>query len=301
MSLHEDLLKPYVPSGFEPFWREITEEAFAAPLDWGRKPQSEQHSDHHQIETFSFRGIDGQTRYGWLALPPQTQVPGFVWLAPYSRWSMLPNKYGARPGYASISFNFHGESAFHQEEYTPARGYFADGALDRQTWVFRRMYQDSVIITRLFESLNEVDSSRIVSMGMSQGGGMSIWLGAWCKLIKAVVADEPFLGAMPFVLTAKAFRYPLKELADLAFTNSDSEQRVRATLSYFDTLNQAAFCEVPTRVTLGLKDPAVKPDQVRAIYEALPGKRELEELDWGHDWHPQMITGAEQFLNSVFR
>lgn len=301
MSDHADLLKPYVPPGFEPFWRETTEQAFAAPLDWQRNEQSEFKSDSHSIEIFSFRGIDGATRHGWLASPDLEIAPGMIWLAPYSRWSILPNEYGTRAGMASISFNFHGESAFHREDYSPSRGYFAEGALDKNTWIFRRMYQDALIVTRLFESLPQVKSDQLTAAGMSQGGGMAIWLGAWCKLIKAVVADEPFLGAMPFVLTAKAFRYPLKELTDLAFSSPENESKVRETLSYFDTLNQAAFCERPTRVTLGLKDPAVKPDQVRAIYEALPGKRQIEEIDWGHDWHPRMIEGAAEFLSTIFR
>jgi cephalosporin-C deacetylase len=300
MSYESDLLKPYVPPGFEAFWRDNTAEAMSAELDFEFAEQSIFDPADHIVRTFQFRGIDGATRFGWVALPKEAETaPGMIWLAPYSRWSMIPNTYGTRKGMASISFNFHGESAFHHEDYTPARGYMGDGIESRETWVFRRMYQDSVIVGRILASLDEVDDTRLISAGMSQGGGLAIWLGAWVDYVKAVVADEPFLAGVPWILDAKYFRYPLKEMTDIAFSSSEMEKTVRETLSYFDTVNQAAFCEKPTRVTLGLKDPSVRPAQVHAVYETLPGKKVIEELDWGHDWHPRMIEGAEEFLRDI--
>lgn len=292
-----ELLKPYVPEGFAEFWKETVAEAEAVPLHFDLAPQDDYRSPEHSIELLKFRGIKGQTLHGWVALPDQPS-PGFLWIPPYSRWSMLPNEYGVRPGLASISLNFFGESAFHREDYTPARGYFADGVNDPHTWEFRRMFQDAVILARIFAELPGIDRERIFGFGMSQGGGIAIWLGAWFKMIRAVVADEPFLGGMPWVLTGSAHRFPLKELTDYAEQSPENDSAVRRTLSYFDTLNHATRCEVPTRLTLGLKDPAVRPQQVRAIYDALPGDKDLEEIDWGHDWHPRMIEGAQEFLTA---
>jgi len=300
MSSESDLLKPYVPPGFEPFWREATAEAMDAALEFEFFEQSDFAPADHLVREFSFRGIDGATRYGWVALPHGVEVaPGMLWLAPYSRWSMLPNEYGTRKGLASISFNFHGESAFHREDYTPERGYMADGIESRESWVFRRMFQDAVIVGRIFGSLPEVDESRLFAAGMSQGGGLAIWMGAWVDYVKAVVADEPFLAGVPWILDAKYFRYPLKEMTDIAFSSPEMEKVVRQTLSYFDTINQSAFCEKPTRLTVGLKDPSVRPAQVHAVYEALPGRKVIEEIDWGHDWHPRMIEGAAEFLREI--
>lgn len=300
MSYESELLKPYVPPGFESFWRETTQMALDAPLDVSFLEQGEYSPPHHHVRVLKFRGIDGEIRCGWVATPMEMEVaPGFLWLAPYSRWSIPPNEYGTRRGMASISFNFHGEGPFHREDYTPERGYMAQGIEDRDSWVFRRMYQDAVILGRIFAELPEVDGARIAAKGMSQGGGLAIWMGAWVPYIKAVVADEPFLAGVPWILDAKYFRYPLKELTDVAFSSSEREKQVREALGFYDTVNQSAFCEVPTRVTLGLKDPSVRPPQVRAVYETLPGVKDLEELDWGHDWHPRMIEGAAEFLEKI--
>ncbi len=290
-------LTPYLPEDFSEFWQETVAEANAAPLDFHRSMTDTGRSDTHIVEEFSFRSITGDTLHGWIARPPEARkAPSFLWVPPYSRWSMQPNEYGTRPGYVSLSFNFFGESAFHEEVYHPSRGYFAQGAGRPETWVFRTMFQNLVMAARFLSAQVEVDEQRIAAMGMSQGAGLSIWLGAWCPLIKAVCADMPFLGGMPWVFSHDIHRYPLKELTDYMDQIPLGREWVMHTLSYYDTINQATQCKVPTLVTLGLKDPAVKPEQARAVYEALPGDKNLVELDWGHDWHPSMIERNQAWL-----
>jgi cephalosporin-C deacetylase len=73
-------------------------------------------------------------------------------------------------------------------------------------------------------------------------------------------------------------------------------ERVLNTIAYFDTMHQATHCRVPTLVSLGEKDPAARPENVEAIYAALPGKKRLVRYDWGHDWHPAMIETNRAWL-----
>jgi cephalosporin-C deacetylase len=287
-----------LPDDFRDFWHETVEEARSAPLDMHRAFRREAEHDTHHVETFSFRGIQGETVHGWIAVPDERygRVPGFLWLAPYGQESVLPNQYGTRPGFVSLSFNFHGNEAFHQEKYTPRRGYFAHGADDPHEWVFRRMFQNAYLAARLLQAMTEVDETRLACMGMSQGAGISIWMGAWCPLIRAVVADMPFLGNVRETLGRAAYRYPLKELADFMEQIPLGKERVRETLRYFDTMHQASACYVPTQISLGEKDPAVRPENALAIYDALPGPKNLIRYDWGHDWHPDMVYNNLKWL-----
>jgi cephalosporin-C deacetylase len=293
-----DGLTPYVPEDFDAFWAEALAEALAAPLDFRRKPQGDKQRDGMEIEVISFRSISGSTLHGWIAYPEGARrCPSFLWIPPYSRWSMMPNEYGTREGFCSLSFNFFGEAPFHEEVYTPERGYMADGAFEPSEFVFRRMAQDAVIAFRVLEAQLEVDEDRIGSMGMSQGGGMSIWLAAMLpKRVKAVVADMPFFGGLPWVFSKPVMRYPLRELADVMNSVSLGKERVLYTLSYFDTMNWATRCTVPTLVTAGLKDPAVRTQQVEAIFEALAGEKEMVSIDWGHDLHPSMVERNRDWL-----
>ncbi|RYG31182.1 hypothetical protein EON81_23465 [bacterium] len=163
------------------------------------------------------------------------------------------------------------------------------------------MFQDAVIAARVLQAQVEADEDRIGAMGMSQGGGMAIWLGAHLPLIRAVCADMPFLGSIASTLTGTIYRYPLKELKDFMDRIPVGEQRVNNTISYFDTVNQASRCEKPTQVSVGLKDPACRPDTVRAIYDALPASKRLVTYDWGHDWHPDMVEKNAEWLNENLR
>ncbi len=297
-------LAPYLPEDFDSFWAQTYQEALQVRLDYHRSLTNDfdfqgdgtRDEGRWMVETIDFQGMTGRVN-GWIAYPTGARrLPGFLWVPPYGRESLLPNAYGTREGFVSMSLNFHDESAFHQEKYQVSRGYFAQGAEDPETWVFRRMFQDAVIATRVLQAQLEVDEDQIAAMGMSQGAGMSIWLGAHCPIIKAVCADMPFLSGIHHTIMQTVYRYPLKEIRDYMDMITLGEARVLNTLSYFDTMNQATRCRVPTLVSMGLKDPACRPNSVQATFDALPGEKKLEVYDWGHDWHPDMVQNNRDWL-----
>jgi cephalosporin-C deacetylase len=226
-------------------------------------------------------------------------MPAFSWIPAYGRESHLPDEYGTREGFVSMSFNFHGHAAFHKEEYEPARGYFSEGVADPNTWIFRRMAMDCLVAMRVLAAQAEVDEDRLASAGLSQGGGMAIWTGAHSPLVKRVVADLPFLSDMGNTLGKDVYRYPLKELTDYAASSGIGMDAVLRTISYFDTKHQATRLTKPVLVSLGEKDPAVKPSSVRSVYEALASEdKRLIEYPTGHDWNPGMIEANREFLAS---
>lgn len=284
---------PYeLPEDYDSFWAEATEEAMAAPLSIDRAFVSDFDREGFRVHSFRFRGVDGATRHGWTARPmgyEGADLPGFLWVPPYGRESRLPDAYGTRPGLVSMSLSFHGEGAYHQEKYTVARGYFAEGAEDPYVWIFRRMYMDAVVVGRLLGETTGVDGARLGVMGMSQGAGIALWLGAFSGLFRAVCADMPFFGDPPSLLDAPVLRYPQKELKDFADLVPLGRERLLASAAYFDTAHAASRCRIPTLVSLGQKDPACRPDTVRRVYESLPGEKRLIEYAGGHDWDPGMV------------
>lgn len=294
--------QPYVPEDFDAFWHEAVEEQRAEPLDYHRSLRNEYESAGHIVETLTFRGMHGSTLQGWLAYPEGARrCRAFVWVPPYGRESLLPNAYGTREEFTSLSFNFFGHEPFHQEVYAKERGYFAEGADRPETWIFRTMLQNAMIAARVLQAQIEADEDQIGCMGMSQGGGISIWMGAWCPIIRAVCADMPFLGAMRDTLSREVYRYPLKELTDFADSIPIGLPRVQHTVSYFDTLNMATRCRVPTLVSLGEKDPSCRPPVVESIFDALPGTKQLVRYEIGHDWHPDMVENNRIWLAEHLR
>lgn len=286
------------PEDLGQFWSEVWQEASAVPLDYRRSPSEREFGTGHVVERIDFVSVGGHRVSGWLACAPGARRErAFVWIPPYGRESLLPNAYGTRKGFVSMSLNLHGEDAFHQEKYRIERGYFADGAGEPGTWIFRRMIQHVMVALRVLRAQSEADEDRLAVMGMSQGAGMSIWAGAACPFVKAVCSDMPFLSGIGHTLGRSAYRYPLKELADFIETEPVGEARVGFTLSYFDTSHVAALVNVPTQVSLGEKDPACRPDSVELAYNALatPEQR-LIRYTGGHDWDPAMVQNNAEWL-----
>jgi cephalosporin-C deacetylase len=87
-------------------------------------------------------------------------------------------------------------------------------------------------------------------------------------------------------------------VTDFAETLPGGMEAVLRTIAYFDTVNQATRVRKPTLVSLGLRDPAVRPDTVRAVYRALPSEKKLVEYESGHDWNPKMIEADRDWITT---
>jgi cephalosporin-C deacetylase-like acetyl esterase len=86
-------------------------------------------------------------------------------------------------------------------------------------------------------------------------------------------------------------------MTDFAETIPLGMERVMHTVSYFDTAHQATRMKLPALVSLGEKDPAVKPASVRAVFDAIAAEdKRLIEYPTGHDWNPGMIEANREFL-----
>lgn len=291
-SFHDDLFQPYLPEDFDDFWSETWEETNSVHVDFTRGNKNIYRLHGFTVNSFDFRGIKGNKLYGWIAIPGESpeSMPAFLWIPPYGREGSLPNPYTTRSGFVSLSFNLHGLPAFHREGYEPGRGYFAQGISDPHTWVFREIAQNGLLAIRALSAQPETDESRIGAMGISQGGGIALWLSWLSSYIRVAAADLPFLAAMREVFSKKIYRYPLKEVVDYMELHSLDKETVLRTLSYFDTVNHASKIDVPVQISYGRKDPACKPENVRAIYDALKCEKKLIVYEGGHDYDPAMIS-----------
>ena len=116
----------------------------------------------------------------------------------------------------------------------------------------------------------DVDASRIIVFGGSQGGGLSLLTAAIDKRIDAVVATVP------------------------AFCNNASRKdshiaHVSRTMSYYDAALAAKFIEVPALIGVGFIDGTCRPTNVYSAYNNIKGLKRIENFyKMGHgappDW-----------------
>lgn len=291
-------LAPEIPEDFDAFWAETTNEALSSKLEFRRLRAAPVSREGFQIELIDFRSASGEMMHGWLAIPKPRigKAPCFLWLPAYGRASHLPDEYSTRDGMVSMSFNMLGEDAFHTETYEISRGYFTEGIEDPHTWIFRKLFQDAIMAIRVLRAQIEADEDRLAVAGFSQGGGIAIWCAAHSPHVRAAVADMPFLCGMEATLRKPVYRYPLKEVTDFARTIPLGIERVLYTMSYYDTINQATRVKVPTQVAYGLKDPASRPEHVKAAYDAIPAAKRLVEYPGGHDWDAMMVNANKEWM-----
>ncbi len=295
------LKRPSPPPDFEAFWREVVAESDALPLIYERVHQPSDDTLTHQVFRLRWQGADGKGREGWYAVPrtPSTEKRvGLLYLPGYGIGTTPINENTAFDRFVTLSPNLHGYSVEPNIPYSPEHGYFTQGIESPRTYVYRRIMLDCLLAVRVLNAQPEVDSSRIVAAGLSQGGGLAVMLGAWCPLVRVVVAELPALTYWEYLLNATAWRYPIKEFADYMQATGHRPETLLQTLQYFDTVNHAPFVCVPVQLSLALKDPGIRAPVVFSLYDALPHpKRLLIYEDLGHDWSPEMHIRLQEWVD----
>ena len=144
---------------------------------------------------------------------------------------------------------------------------------NRDGFYMKNIYLDAVRAMDVIAMLPEVDPSRIVTFGQSQGGALSVVASAFSGLSQKCYVSEPSycclhnrldLGSGVFG-AAKDFlrRYP--ELTDAALD----------TLTYFDINNIVSFLNVPTDFCLALADPVCLPEFVYSAYAHINAPKQI--------------------------
>lgn len=294
------LLKvPNPPSDFEPFWRAVVAEADVLPIQYERVHFAEDDLPTHQVERLRWLGCDGRGREGWFAIPRavKSPAPAVLYLPGYGVSTVPINENTAFEQCITFSINLHGYSVVPNVPYSPELGYFTQGIELPQTYVYRRIMLDCLLAMRVLVSQPEVDSARVGVAGLSQGGGLGVMMGAWCRLVRAVVAELPALTYWEYLIQRVAWRYPMKEFQDYMERTGASLEALLTTLQYYDTVHHAPYVSVPVQVSLAMKDPGIRVPVVFSLYDALRVPKRLliyEEL--GHDWSPAMRPRLEEWI-----
>lgn len=270
------------PANFDSFWQNTLAEARSFPLnprfepvDYGLKT----------VECFDviFNGFGGQPIKGWLLLPHHRKepLPCVVEYIGYGGGRGLPYNWlsWSAAGYAHLVMDTRGQGSGWQTGDTPDPepngsnphhpGYMTKGILDPHTYYYRRLFTDGVRALETAKSHTAVDADNIILTGGSQGGGITIAVGALLsEEITAVLPDVPFLCHYRRA-TEISDAYPYQEITRYCRVHRDKIETVFNTLSYFDGVNFASRITAPALFSVGLMDPVCPPSTVYAAYNHL--------------------------------
>ena len=275
-----------VPADFDAFWDRTISESREFPLGAVFEPV-----DNYLavIDTFdvTFAGYGGSPVKGWLHLPANreagTRLPAVVQYAGYSGGRGLANQdtKWAQAGYAHFIMDTRGQG------YGGAVGDTADphpsagdvayaglmtrGAGSREDYYYRRVYVDAFRAVEAAQAHPDVDASRIVVAGVSQGGGITVAVaGLTAGRLDGVIAalpDVPFLQDFPRAVDITP-RGPYSEIAAFLGRHRGRYEPMLAVLNYFDGVNLGRAATVPALFSAAQMDDICPPSTVFASYNA---------------------------------
>ncbi|MBP3396892.1 MAG: acetylxylan esterase [Clostridia bacterium] len=169
------------------------------------------------------------------------------------------------------------------------------GVLDKNEFYMKNIYLDAVRAMDVIATLPEVDPTRIVTYGGSQGGALSITASALSgKSIKCYTNETSYccihrrveLGSRIFATTKEFLKnYP---------HHTDA---VMETVSYFDVNNMVSLLKVPTAFCLGLADDVCLPEFVYSAYTHAECEKTLMIVPFTPHTTPKPFT---EFMHREF-
>ncbi|WP_255771325.1 acetylxylan esterase [Pseudarthrobacter sulfonivorans] len=274
------------PADLQDFWDATIEEARTYALG----ATFEQVQNHLTvIDTFdvTFAGFGGAPIKGWLHLPANraagSRLPVVVQYIGYSGGRGLVNQdtKWAQAGYAHFIMDTRGQGFGGIVGDTPDphpsagdvayAGLMTRGAASREDYYYRRVYVDAFRAVEAAQSHPEVDPSRVVLNGISQGGGIAVAVaGLVAGRLDGVIAtlpDVPFLQDFPRSIDI-AQRGPYPEIAAFLGRHRDRYEPMLAVLNYFDGVNLARAATAPALYSVALMDDVCPPSTVFGSFNA---------------------------------
>ncbi len=152
----------------------------------------------------------------------------------------------------------------------PSGGFMTRGIDDPHDYYYRRVFTDAVRAVDAARTLPQVDADRVAVTGGSQGGGIALAAAGLSRGLVATMPDVPFLCHFERAV-GMTDRDPYQEIVRYLSVHRDAQERVFATLAYFDGVNFAKRADAAALFSVALLDPICPPSTVYAAYNHYAG------------------------------
>jgi len=289
------------PAGFDDYWRSVAAALARLPRIFHlRRVLSE---SGRAVTTYkvSFSGLEGSRYYGWFCAPAEGErLPAVFVLPTYGSHDPGPPRAFAEKGFCALAVNLRGERV---GKRTYLRGdYIADGVRSPHAYAYRDIVVGCLRGLDFLRSRPEVDASRIGLYGISQGGGLALFLAGLDPDIRAVRADAPFLCDWPTILAVG--HWPADAILRKMRRAGERQAVIRRTLAYFDVAGVADRIKATCSVGVGLLDRTCPAAGVIAAFNGIAAEKEMRVFpDMGHatppdyeqrfDWFQRHLAAPE--------
>lgn len=240
----------------------------------------------------TYDGYDHTKIHGWYLLPKfvdnQDKIPCIVCYHGFTGSKSLPQEYAQwlLMGMAVIAIDCRlqgGDTASMENYNTGLVGNVTSlGILDKNHYYFRAVYMDCCRAIDFACSRPEIDQSKIVVAGGSQGGALTMAVASLDQRVALAMADVPSNSNIEARIEGKHGSFAC--LAEYLCRYPERIDQVYETVSYFDTMNLADRITCPVLASVCLKDDICPAKYYFATFNRITSEKEIQVYPFnGHD------------------
>ena len=269
---------------FEEFWAENVKKLRAIPLEFTKTKIKTPYDKTFTTYDITFNTIDKTVVHAYYSHPnnPTKKLPC---VALFGGGGSQRDIYAQVVSTGVCCFAMDNRSqgglTFDKADYSMGDGYHGNpGALvsydllNKDNYYLRNIYLDAIRAIDVIERLEEVDSTKIITQGMSQGGALSIVAASLSGKVYKTFPVVPSFSCLPYRVEAGSGVF--SAVKAYLTRNPSHVDKVYDTLSYFDINNMASLLKVPSSFNLGLSDPICLPEFVYSVYTHAQGEKQIE-------------------------
>ena len=242
----------------------------------------------------SFKGLGGSLIYAKYIQPTLTHpVPAILQFHGYMYHSgdWTEKLAYVSQGYAVFAMECRGQGGQSQDlqgsKGTTVFGHVIKGLAEGKEFLYyRNVFLDTVLLARIAMSLAAINEDKVYTMGLSQGGGLSLACAALEPRIKKVAVENPFLSDFKkgYELGASRENYRIADYFRLYDPLHEKEAEIFETLSYIDVQHLATRIKGDVLFGVGLKDDICPPLCQFAVYNKISSFKQLKVYkDYAHE------------------
>lgn len=266
---------------FDEFWETTIRQAKGVPLE-PQRDRIDYPARHAKVYEISYCGMDETRIHGWLIIPAFVNKEKHPCLIHYhgfngSRGKPSELMHWVMMGMAVLSVDCRDQGGRTGNNASYSHGYTANvaskGVHNKWEYYYRYAYMDALKAIDFACAQEDIDASKIVIEGGSQGGALGTAVSALDDRPVLSMVDVPSNSNL--VCRIEGNHGAFAAVAEYLNKHPEQTDLVMDNLSYFDTMNLADRISCRVLASVGLKDETCPPQMYFATYNRITSQKDI--------------------------
>jgi len=266
---------------FSQFWEATLKEAEAVPL-CSEKNAVDYPSPYVRVYRISYNGMDETRINGWFIIPAFSRNSSYPCIIHYhgftgSKGTPSEFMHWIMMGFAVISIDCREQGGSTGHHSASTNGYSLNlaskGVHNKYEYYYRYVYMDCLRAIDFVCEQEEVDHTRIILEGSSQGGALGMAVASLDDRAMLAMVDVP--SNSDLVSRIEGNHGAFSSVTEYLKLRPDDTDLVLDTLSYFDTMNMADQIKCRVFASVALMDEVCPPQMYFASYNRIQSQKEM--------------------------